>query len=141
MEMAEAQGLPTALVTGSVIDSLSGQPMAGVIVALRDDIGTTFHSALTQPDGTFLMEPVAPGMYTLAVDSYLVQGDSQIEIVQDLFGIAVQVICAAEVVGTVSGPSTEPVDGAWVTLRLRKEITSAQARFLPIHGIWQMRRP
>ena len=25
-------------------------------------------------------------------------------------------------------------------LRLRKEITSAQAQFLPIHGIWQMRR-
>ncbi len=116
MEMAEAQALPTAFATGRVIDSLSEQPVAGALVALRDDIGTTFHSALTQLDGTFLMDSVTPGTYTLAVDGYLVEGDFQIEIAQDLFGIPVRVIRAAEVVGTVAGPSAEPIEGAWVTL-------------------------
>ena len=116
MEMAEAKGLPTGMVTGRVTDRLSGQPVAGVTVVLRDDTGTPLHSALTQPNGSFLMESVGPGTYAVAVDRYLLQGDSQIEVIQDVFGLEVQVSRAAEVIGTVLGPSDEPIEEAWVTL-------------------------
>jgi len=116
MEMAEAKGLPTGMVTGRVTDWLSGQPVAGVTVVLRDDTSTPLHSALTQPNGSFLMESVGPGTYAVAVDRYLLQGDSQIEVIQDVFGLEVQVSRAAEVIGTVLGPSDEPIEEAWVTL-------------------------
>ena len=55
----QAQG--TATLRGTVADSLSGQPLAGVSVGLRGQPGGTATDAL----GNFRLTGVTPGTYTL----------------------------------------------------------------------------
>ncbi|OGX86275.1 hypothetical protein BEN47_01600 [Hymenobacter lapidarius] len=70
-QFAQAQG--TATLRGSVADSLSGQPLAGVSVGLQGQSGGTATDAL----GNFRLAGVAPGTYTLRVGALGYRGASQ----------------------------------------------------------------
>ena len=56
-------GTARATLRGSVVDSMRGAPMAGVRVFIS---GTSF-AALTQSDGSYVIDSVAPGRYTASI--------------------------------------------------------------------------
>jgi large repetitive protein len=63
-------GLPAGIrISGSVIDSVSGLPLAGAIVRLRTPAGpgggTLVDSAITIANGTYAIDSVQPGTYNL----------------------------------------------------------------------------
>ncbi|OGX82979.1 TonB-dependent receptor [Hymenobacter glacialis] len=70
-QFVHAQG--TATLRGSVADSLSGQPLAGVSVGLQGQPGGTATDAL----GNFRLASVAPGTYTLRVGALGYRAASQ----------------------------------------------------------------
>jgi protocatechuate 3,4-dioxygenase beta subunit len=61
-----ALGLALAVVTGHVTDRTTGQPLAGVRVALS---GTTTISATTKADGSYRIRGVKPGRYAVTLSS------------------------------------------------------------------------
>ena len=58
-----ALGQAAGSVEGTVVDEAGGAPLAAAVVTLEE----TGASATTGPDGTFAIENVAPGVYTLSV--------------------------------------------------------------------------
>ncbi|HEX8329215.1 MAG TPA: TonB-dependent receptor [Hymenobacter sp.] len=68
-----AQAQSTATLRGTVADSLSGQPLAGVSVGLQGQSGGTATDAL----GNFRLAGVVPGTYTLRVGALGYRGASQ----------------------------------------------------------------
>src|SRR5690606_20895600 len=52
-------------ITGTVVDSLSGEGLAFASVSLVNASGKTVNGALTDDDGAFVIENVAPGTYQL----------------------------------------------------------------------------
>lgn len=61
-----ALGLALAVVTGHVTDRTTGQPLAGVRVALN---GATTASATTKGDGSYRIRDVKPGHYVVTLSS------------------------------------------------------------------------
>src|SRR3546814_19970391 len=54
-------------ITGTITDSVSNQPLAFASVSLITPTGKTVNVALTDDDGNFIIESVAPGSYRLPV--------------------------------------------------------------------------
>src|SRR3546814_605775 len=54
-------------ITGTITDSVSNQPLAFASVSLITPTGKTVNGALTDDDGNFIIESVAPGSYRLQV--------------------------------------------------------------------------
>ena len=61
-----AFGLALAVITGHVTDRTTGQPLAGVRVALS---GATTASATTKADGSYRLRDVKPGHYAVTLSS------------------------------------------------------------------------
>lgn len=55
------------VVQGRVVDT-SGQPVAVALVTLVDEQGTDVRSVVTTPEGTFVINAGAPGIYQIRVD-------------------------------------------------------------------------
>ena len=55
-------------VRGKVVEGAERQPVQGAYVVLLDSAGTQRNGGLTGPDGDFMLDAPAPGMYTLRAD-------------------------------------------------------------------------
>lgn len=78
---AYTQTLPIGKITGTVTDSVSGDPLAFVSVSLNSAEGKTVNGAMTDDQGKFTIENVAPGKYRLvaAFIGYVTQTSAFLE--------------------------------------------------------------
>jgi hypothetical protein len=78
----------TGSVSGKARD-VSGLPLASRLVAAKDVTGTTRTCVLTGPEGQFSLSLLAPGSYTLFLETFQAAGPQvSISPGEDLFGIA-----------------------------------------------------
>ena len=109
---------PPLALRGTVIDSATGLPLAGALVALK---GTSL-AGRTSADGTFRVENVIPGEYSLAVstpamDSAGMYQQSEIVFADEAIPMVVRLKRRALFHGLVLADTTgHPVEGAVVEL-------------------------
>jgi len=63
--IAHAQSSTTGAIRGFVVDSKTGEPLAGATVVARS--GSTSQTVITEADGSYLITSLPPGDYTLAI--------------------------------------------------------------------------
>ena len=112
--------LPMVRVRGRVIEA--GKPVAGARIAHRTDRFlrvdrsiVPFAQAISQSDGTFVLDAVPPGAFAIAVEEYEVLAPDTAEAVTPETEVTVEVASKARVSGRVTRDG-EPVAGA--TLRM-----------------------
>jgi hypothetical protein len=111
-------------VSGTVVDSVTGEPLNKVDILLEPAERGTTHTAVTisDPKGRFGLVDVAPAAYhLLARRSGYLETNSRIrlEMGQALTGVAVKLVPSAVLAGTVRDSDGEPLEGAHVILARR----------------------
>jgi protocatechuate 3,4-dioxygenase beta subunit len=110
LEMEKAYGHPIGVITGYVIDSQTGDKIAGVPVVGTCPKGWLYQTSITKADGSFILSPLYDGINTLSVDGYLIQQNEQVYVPldEDVLGLQILVTEAAHVSGVV----TADIDGS-----------------------------
>ncbi len=99
----------TFTISGKVV--AHGTPVAGAAVRMTAALS---HDAVTQPDGTFMIEHALPGEYTPAVRYYKLAQTNSVKVeTTDVAGVVLDVEELASISGRVTHDG-KPVDGARV---------------------------
>lgn len=115
-----AQDQQPGSVQGRVTNSLTGEPISGVMLTLFPTKGQTDQpTASSQEDGVFHFEEVAPGSYALAaaVNGYVPSNEFQKVVVaagQNVTNLTVQLTPHSTISGKVLDDTGNPVAGAQV---------------------------
>jgi len=120
LEMDKAYGHPIGVITGYVVDSQTGEPLAGVTIKGTCPKGWLYVTSTTEDDGSFYLSPLYDGINTLSVMGYLIQQNEQVLLPLDADVLSVQVLVseAAHVSGVVTADiDGSPIVDAQVTIR------------------------
>lgn len=128
-------------ITGTIIDQITTQPISGAVVDIMQG-STIFATLLTNSDGSYLINQLAPGNYIVRVKATNYQTNSQSANVQANSTTTVNIQLLAQpgtLTGTVKDPSSTPLSGAVVTIKngnivINTVITDAQGNFV-IQGL------
>ncbi len=90
----------SAIIRGRVAGA-DGQPVAGAAVTLLDRLGSPIAATQTEADGSFQLENVPPGTYTLLAEAPPQRSDARVVAVQTPLPIDVQLTLAAHVAESV----------------------------------------
>jgi hypothetical protein len=90
----------SAVIRGRVAGA-DRQPVAGAVVTLLDRLGSPIAATQTEADGSFQLENVPPGTYTLLAEAPPQRSDARVVAVQTPLPIDVQLTLAAHVAESV----------------------------------------
>jgi subtilase family serine protease len=124
-----AYGGSRGAIVGYVFDNESGSTVSGATITAFQPDGSGFSTAATENDGSFILDGLPPGKYTLEVEGYIIAENSEAEVPdgKDAFNHDVYVIRGAEISGYVS-ENTTPLEDIPVLLRSETTDYSAVAR-------------
>ncbi len=124
-----ATGIDLALdrhgaIGGTVTQRTTGEPISGASIHIRKDTGNQSFYTSTDPDGTYLMEGLRPGNYTVQVESFGYQGELYDDIPCDgcdpstgtpiavaLNTVTGEIDFELERLGSISGRATQSITG------------------------------
>jgi hypothetical protein len=115
MEMNKACGLPNGIIAGRAIDADTKSSLSGVNVKIIDD-NIVIAQSKTESDGTFVISNVGPGVYSISLDGYFVQGNPEINLNMDFLGLDIEALKGGEIRGTVTDPSGKVMEGVSIQI-------------------------
>ena len=103
MEMDEAFGLPTGIITGRVRDQTSDEPVTNVSLSSWNDESGGFASGITDELGNFYLYGLGPGECAVEVEGYFIDSGASLEMLagQDLLDVEISATEAAHLLGFV----------------------------------------
>lgn len=124
----------TAAISGRVISATTGGPIAGAILAFRDNGGTVVDSAVTQADGSYQTVPLVAGVYTADVTANGFSGTEVFDVAPAQGGTTLPTIPLVGIDvsgGNIQGTVTDARTGlalAGVTLELRDGVNNTSGQ-------------
>jgi hypothetical protein len=100
----DALGLPAGVLSGLVLDDVTGEPVSNVTVT-ADNVGRARHAVATTDNlGRFILYGLPPGECRIWVENHLVVGAQVVDFPEDegVFVADIRVNAASQIVGTVS---------------------------------------